>query len=108
VPHAQFNGAADLSLPLGAQGGDDQDEIAFLYGALWEDAERRGVDQNEFYFISDAMLDFFIAAQGYRHYLDLVRDGSMSRIRMAHEIWRNMPEEFYARLASSLFNEVCG
>lgn len=106
IPHAQFNGAPDLLKPLGAEGGDDQDEIAFLYGTLLEDAKRRELDQDEFYHISDTMLEFFVKAQGYNEYLNSVRAGHISRIRMAHEIWRVMPEGFYKALASSLGMEL--
>lgn len=101
IPHAIFNRAPDLSLPFGAENGD-QDEIAYLYGALYDDAKKRGIDQDEFYFISDRMLSFFVKVQGYEELFELVGYGQVSRIRMAHEIWRWMPECFYAALGQSL------
>ena len=102
IPHAVFNRAPDLSLPFGAENGDDQDEIAYLYGALYDDAKKRGIDQDEFYFIPDRMLSFFVKVQGYEELFELVRNGQVSRSRMAHEIWRWMPECFYAALGQSL------
>lgn len=100
--HAEFNGRPDLSLPLGAEQGDDQDEWAFLFGLLFEDAVRRGLPENEFYYLGDHMLEFSVACQGYDDLRRSVRRGDMSRIRFAHEIWRAMPETFHTNFVSEL------
>lgn len=100
--HAAFNRRPDPSLPLNSQGGDDQDEISFLYGLLMDDAEERQIDQNRYYHISDEMLLMFVAYQGYQDYFDLMLEGKMSRIRCAHEIWRGAPEQWYTNLADDL------
>lgn len=100
--HTRFNGRPKFLEPLNYRGGDDQDEIAFLYGALLEDAEARGLDKDLFYFISDEMLAFFSAYQGYTCLYDQMRAGKITRIRGTHEIWRIMPEEWYAKLAAEL------
>lgn len=91
--HEKSNGRADLSVPLGEA--DDQDEWAFLFGLLFDDAQRRGLDQNEFYFLEDHMLKFFVNVQGYENLHGMVMRGEISRIRFAHEIWRVMPEAWY-------------
>ncbi|MGY0794102.1 HNH endonuclease [Azospirillum argentinense] len=108
--HAEFNGRPDLSLPLGAEQGDDQGEWAFLFGLLLDDAGRRGLPEDEFYYIDDHMLEFSVGFQGYDDLRESVRQGDMSRIRFAHEIWRAMPETFYTNFASELirlnFGEV--
>lgn len=101
--HAAFNGKADLSKPLGAEGGDDQDEAAYLYGLLCDDARERGISEDEYYFISDDLLSLFVRFQGYEHFLEALQLGQASRVRIAHEIWRSMPEKFYEKLAESLF-----
>ena len=93
--HEQFNGRPDLLQPLGALGGDDQDEWAYLYGLLSDDAVDRVIDRDEFYYLGDFMLKFFMKCQGYEHLYELVAQGKLTRIRFAHEIWRSMPEEFY-------------
>lgn len=93
--HAKFNGRPDLTLPLGAEQGDDQDEWSFLFGLLRDAAVRRGVDEDEFYYLGDHMLQFFVRCQGYDELHKLVMLGEMSRIRFAHEIWRSMPEAWY-------------
>ena len=103
--HAQFNRRPNLALPLGAEQGDDQDEWAYLFGLLKDNAQSRGLPENEFYFLEDHMLMFFVKVQGYEQWLDLVADGSLSRIRFAHEIWRNMPEAFYSNFASGVVRE---
>ena len=49
--HEKSNGRGDLSVPLGEA--DDQDEWSFLFGLLLDDAKRRDIDQDEFYFLAD-------------------------------------------------------
>jgi hypothetical protein len=97
-----FNGRPDLSLPLGAEQGDDQDEWAFLFGLLVDDAIRRDLPQDEFYYIGDHILEFSHACQGYEELRETVVRGDISRIRFAHEIWRTMPEGFYSGFVSEL------
>ncbi|WP_353118509.1 HNH endonuclease [Nitratidesulfovibrio sp.] len=102
--HAQFNRRPDVSLPLGAENGDDQDEWAFLFGLLRDDAVLRGIDEDEFYFIGDNMLRFFVSVQGYKELYEMVQDKKISRICCAHEMWRVMPECFYKNLADNIFS----
>jgi hypothetical protein len=101
-PHSEFNGHPDMQQPLGAEGGDDQDQMAVFYAALLRDAEQRGLDQNEFYFIKDKMLQFFVGVQGYEHLYWSVQRGEISRLRMAARIWRDMPEVVYQKFFGSL------
>lgn len=104
--HEAFNRRPDLSVPFGAESGDDQDEWAFLFGILHDDAVGRGLEPDEFYFIGDHMLGFFVKAQGYADLYASVESGELSRLRFAHEIWRLMPEEFYVDLGSTLLGEL--
>lgn len=96
--HEQFNGRPDLQRPLGALGSDDQDEWAYLYGLLSDDAVARRIDRDEFYYLGDFMLMFFIKCQGYEQLYELVVQRKLTRIRFAHEIWKSMPEDFYANV----------
>ncbi|MGE0348366.1 HNH endonuclease [Hydrogenophaga sp.] len=100
--HAEFNRRPDLTLPLGAEQGDDQDEWAFLFGLLRDDAVLRGLDEDEFYYLGDHMLKFSVRCQGYEDFYDGVMRGEMSRIKFAHEIWRTMPQIWYTNLISEL------
>ena len=100
--HAEFNGRPDLTLPLGAEQGDDQDEWSYLFGLLHEAAIQRGLSEDEFYYLGDHMLKFFVRVQGYEALHECVLRGEMSRIRFAHEIWRPMPEAWYSRFASAI------
>ncbi|MCY1431533.1 hypothetical protein D9M71_475030 [compost metagenome] len=43
--HAQFNGRPVDGEPLNERGGDDQDEMAYLYGRLDVDSDDRGLDK---------------------------------------------------------------
>jgi uncharacterized protein YlaI len=100
--HAEFNGRPDLTLPLGAEQGDDQDEWAFLFGLLRDAAIQRSLCEDEFYYLGDHMLKFFVRCQGYEALHESVLRGEMSRIRFAHEIWRPMPEAWYSNFASEV------
>lgn len=98
--HEESNGRADLALPLSE--GDDQDEWAFLFGLLNDDAEARGLDKDEFYFLDDHMLRFFVRVQGYEHLYERAMRGECSRIRFAHAIWQRMPEAWYKNVVSEI------
>lgn len=100
--HAQFNGRPSLNQPIGAEGGDDQDEWAFLYGLLLSDATERCLDQDEFYFIGDHMVQFFLRCQGYEELYRSLMEGECSRLRYAHEVWRVMPESWYTDYVSKI------
>lgn len=101
--HAESNRKADLTKPMGAAEGDDQDEWAFLFERLVEDANARGLGEEEFYHISDETLHFSATYQGYEDFLELVHRGTMSRVRFMHEIWRWAPQKFYTKLADDIF-----
>ncbi len=100
--HEHFNGRPSLTLPLGAENGDDQDEWAYLFGLLVDDSTERGLDPDEFYFLGDHMLMFFVRCQGYAPLLDSVKRGEISRIWFAHQIWRSMPEQWYTNVVSEI------
>jgi hypothetical protein len=46
-------------------------EWAFLFGFLLDDAKARFIDQDEFYYLGDHMLNFFFKYQGYDPSIDL-------------------------------------
>lgn len=100
--HATFNRRPNMSLPLGAEQGDDQDEWAFLFGLLRDDAVSRGLDEDEFYHLGDDMLTFFMRCQGFNELHEKVMSGGMSRLRFAHEVWRAMPEAWYRNLVAEV------
>ncbi|QNH80432.1 HNH endonuclease [Pseudomonas protegens] len=104
--HAKFNGRPLKSEPLNARGGDDQDEMAYLYGRLAADADDRGLDKERFYFISDRMLEYFVALQGYEPLLQDIQAGGTSRIHFAHAIWWSMPEKFYEMVYGQILSAV--
>lgn len=92
-----------MTKPMGAAQGDDQNEWAFLFGRLAEDANARGLAEDEFYHVSDESLHFSVAYQGCEDFLEAVHEGTMSRVRLIHEIWRWMPRQFYMDLAEDIF-----
>ncbi|WP_434629828.1 HNH endonuclease [Pseudomonas sp. Z1-29] len=93
VAHEGFNGRPDLSLPIGAQGGDDQDEIAFYYLKLLEAAEARDLAHDEFYAFSNEMLYFFVKVQGFEQFYWRVQEKEITGLIMAYNIWRRAPEK---------------
>ncbi len=92
--HSKWNGRPTPGEPLNARGGDDQDEIAFLYGALSETQSRTGLT-DEFYFLGDDVLDLFKRYQGFPATPEL----SGSRVSQAHALWRSMPIPWYTKVA---------
>lgn len=100
--HAESNKKPDLAKPMGAAQGDDQDEWAFLFGCLLEDANARGLAEEEFYHLGDEILVFSVSYQGYEDLLELVYTGAMSRVRFMHEIWRGARQKFYTNLAEDI------
>ncbi|MFJ4605453.1 hypothetical protein [Pseudomonas atacamensis] len=81
-----------MNLPIGAQGGDDQDEIAFYYRKLLESAEAQNLSHEEFYSLSDEMLRFFVNVQGFEFLHRAVLQKKISRLTMAYQIWARAPE----------------
>lgn len=104
--HKEFNGRPLPDEPLNARGGDDQDEMAYLYGILYEDAKKRGIPQNEFYYISDELLIFFNKYQGYDEIVGRINELQISRIRLAHEMWRSMPLKWYQKKFEEILHEI--
>ncbi len=92
IAHEGFNGRPDFSLPIGAQGGDDQDEVAFYYLKLLESAEAFSLDHDEFYAFSNEMLSFFVKVQGFEHLYWKVQDKEITGLLMAYNIWFRAPE----------------
>ncbi|WP_447595761.1 hypothetical protein [Aquipseudomonas campi] len=90
--HSDFNGRPDLDQPIDAQGGDNLDDVAYSFWLLLEDAKDQGLSEDEFYFVEDHMLLFFVRVQGYAFYLDAVAHGQMTRLRMSYEVWRRSGE----------------
>lgn len=100
--HAEFNQRPDPSLPIGAEQGDSQDEWAFLFGLLYEDAINRNLGQDQFYYLNNETIEFFHRLQGYDELYYSASRGEMTRIRYAHEVWRWMPETWYTEIAENL------
>ena len=101
--HSLSNLKADLSQPIGE--GDDQDDWAFLFGLLRDDAVFRGLDEDEFYYIDDDMMEFFVRVQGYEFLRQMVIRHEITRIHFAYQIWLHMPENFYKHIIAGMFRQ---
>ncbi|NAO28285.1 HNH endonuclease [Pseudomonas syringae] len=84
LSHSRFNGSADLSLPIDAQGGDDLDEATYFFKCLCEDSVKYERQDGLFYYIDDYMIVFFAEMHGYNFHADLDK---ISRIQMVYEIF---------------------
>lgn len=104
--HEAFNGHPNLNEPLDSEGGDNQDEIAYLYGALLKEADSRQLPHNDFYYFPDEMLAFFVSVQGYEYLYWLTQEETISRLSMASQIWRGMPEVVYQRLLEEIYRPL--
>jgi hypothetical protein len=63
--HQGFNGRPDLSLPVDAQRGEKLHMMERLYSILTDDAVERDLTREEFYFLSDELLNCFKRMQGH-------------------------------------------
>lgn len=63
-PHAAFNRRPDLELPMDYEVGDDCDVVACCFAALAEDAKGRGLQSDDYYFLSQSALRTFKKLQG--------------------------------------------
>lgn len=85
--HQGFNGRPDLNLPMDSQGGEKIDTMSWLYGELEDNARKRGILSDEFYYLSDSTLLVFKRFQTYHE--DTYFAGC--RLEQANSIWRNSP-----------------
>lgn len=96
--HSTFNGRPDIRLPVDAEGGDNLEDSLVYFDCLIRSAHAQGLDHNEFYYIDDHMLFFFMRLQQCEHMCKFVRCGEYSRLRIAHEVWRRSPPGVLAAL----------
>jgi|JI6StandDraft_1071083.scaffolds.fasta_scaffold155402_2 hypothetical protein len=85
--HAGFNGKADLSQPMDAQGGEKIDMLAELFGILLENARSRGMLCDIYYHFSEIALRKFKLFQGF----DPSTEFSGYPLEQAYSIWRQAP-----------------
>lgn len=96
--HSTFNGRPDMNLPVDAESGDNLDDALFYFGCLIRSADVHGLDHDEFYYIDDHMLSFFMRLQQCEHMSKFVACEEFSRLEIAHEIWRTSPPSIVAAL----------
>src|SRR5260221_454758 len=85
--HAGFNGRADLTQPMDAQGGEKVETLCLLFGLLLQNARERDILCDELYFLSDSVLCKFKMFQGF----DPCTEFPGSRLEQAHSIWNRSP-----------------
>lgn len=86
-PHETFNGRPDLMQPMDAQGGENVELLAGLYGALVNNAKTRGLLLDDYYYLSDRTIEVFKRFQGF----DQSHRFPGTRLEQAYLIWRNAP-----------------
>ncbi|MEZ4437203.1 MAG: HNH endonuclease [bacterium] len=101
IPHAIFNGRPRLAEPLNARSGDDLDLAADAYEFLIDDAERRGILRDSYYFVSDTLLDWYRATQGFPE-----EPLSGTRIEQAARLIRSAPVSFYQRMGEAVITSL--
>jgi hypothetical protein len=62
--HRGFNRRPDLSLPVDAQNGEKLSCMGRLYSILTDDAVNRGLIREDFYFLTNELLEFYKRMQG--------------------------------------------
>lgn len=98
LQHSIFNGRPDINMPVDAEGGDNLDDVFVYLDCLIKSADMQGLDHDEFYYIDDHMLLFFMRLQCCEHIYKFVRLGKYSRLSLAREIWRTSPPNMLAAL----------
>lgn len=86
-PHAAFNRRPNLDLPMDAEGGEDIELLWSYFCLLIEDAKRRSLLRDDFYYFTDQLLAKFKLFQSLDY--DLVFPGT--RLEQAALIWRQTP-----------------
>jgi hypothetical protein len=80
-----------MNLPVDAECGDNLDYAYYYLGKLIDSAAENGLDHDEFFYIDDHMLIFFMRLQGNLHMKEFIHDCRFSRLEVAHEVWRCAP-----------------
>lgn len=99
--HPAWNGRPGLIEPLNARGGDNQEEVAFLFGYLANQQAERG-EPESFYFLSNDVLILSKMYQGLPPAIVL----SGSRVSRAYRIWEMAPVGWYHRMANEVLPEL--
>jgi hypothetical protein len=86
-PHEGFNGRPDLEQPMDAEGGEKIELMMDLFRLLAQDAHTRGLVRDDYYFLSDQLLDSFKKFQD----LPLEMRFPGMRVAQAYLIWRQTP-----------------
>ncbi|AFY21379.1 HNH endonuclease [Pseudomonas sp. UW4] len=96
--HATFNGSPNLNMPVDMEGGDNLDDASYYIYSLIKDAHLQKLAHNEFYYIDDHMLVFFMKLQSCMHMTKFLNDEKYSKLELAHEIWRTAPSKMIRAL----------
>jgi hypothetical protein len=89
--HAKFNRSPDSSMPVDAQGGDNLDDAFYYFDSLIKNANEQKLNHDDFYYIDEHMLIYFMQLQGCEHMKIFLKNEKYSKLEIAHEIWRTSP-----------------
>lgn len=93
--HEGFNGKPDVNLPMDMEGGEKIEIMSGLFGVLFEDALRRKLLSDRYYFISAQVISKFKMFQGY----DWDFDVPGYKIEQAYKVWNGSPGQIVEVLA---------
>lgn len=88
-PHKTFNAKPDLGLPMDAQRGEKLDLATELFHLLLYDARDRGMLRDDFYYLSEKILQKFKFAQG----IDPRLQFPGGPVEQVYLIWRQTPRQ---------------
>jgi hypothetical protein len=86
-PHSAFNAKPDLDRPMDEQGGENLDLATALFRLLLFDAKDRGMLRDDFYYLTELILQKFKVAQG----IDPMLEFPGGPVEQAYLIWRQTP-----------------
>lgn len=87
APHEAFNRRPDLTLPMDAEGGEKIEILTVYFWLLLSDAKSRCLLRDDFYYLSDQVLQKFKLFQDFPPATPF----SGNRLEQAFLIWRQTP-----------------
>jgi hypothetical protein len=99
--HAGFNGKPNLAFPMDHENGEKIEVLAVLYGELLRDAIERQVLRDDFYFLSDRVINVFKGLQGF----DANASFSGTRLEQAYIIWHQCPQNMLGAVLKAILSQ---
>jgi hypothetical protein len=96
--HKAFNRKPNLELPMDAEGGENIDLLIAFFSILLSDAKHRHLLRDDFYYLSDQVLQVFKMLQGFAPTTHFPGN----RLEQAFLIWRQTPRNTFKAILGAI------